>query len=142
MLQTPKLNNGKQKKSSFYEGKSLLGLTPGLCSTQVMLAVKWKFWKKKQERENVFFSRRKKNSILKKRNTSSSTVCPLDFDEKELFKKCLEDWLGTASTNILRGNNKKMAICSRHFFGGNIVVGNALQLAVLILEGSIGQGKC
>jgi hypothetical protein len=30
MLQTLKLNNKKRKKSSFYEEKSLVGLTPGL----------------------------------------------------------------------------------------------------------------
>jgi hypothetical protein len=29
MLQTLKLNNKKQKKSSFYEEKRLVGLTPG-----------------------------------------------------------------------------------------------------------------
>ncbi len=29
MLQTLKLNNKKQKKSSFYDEKSLVGLTPG-----------------------------------------------------------------------------------------------------------------
>ncbi len=30
MLQTLKLNNKKRKKSSFYDEKSLVGLTPGV----------------------------------------------------------------------------------------------------------------
>jgi hypothetical protein len=36
MLQTVKLNNEKWKKSSFYEEKSLVGLTPGVNFTNVL----------------------------------------------------------------------------------------------------------
>ncbi len=40
MLQTLKLNNKKQKKSLFYEKKSLVGLTPGNCQTVLPKEIK------------------------------------------------------------------------------------------------------